>query len=133
MTRTRYAPDDPREWLGRARSNLVQAQTEHPDIYLEDLCFQAQQAAEKALKAILLDSGKAFPHTHDIAHLLTLIEHDVMDIPSEFDDAALLTKYAVATRYPGVIEEVAEDEYSEALQLASGIVDWAERAIHRAV
>ena len=37
--------DDPREWLNRARSNLERAQTTLPGVYLEDLCFDAQQAA----------------------------------------------------------------------------------------
>ena len=52
--RERYSPDDPREWLNRARSNLALAKNRIPDAYLEDLCFEAQQAAEKAIKAILI-------------------------------------------------------------------------------
>ena len=42
----RFPPDDPREWLNRARSNLARAHARVPDAYLEDLCFDAQQAAE---------------------------------------------------------------------------------------
>ena len=61
MTVDRLPGDDPREWLNRARSNLTQSRQEHPSIYLEDLCFQAQQAAEKALKALLLFHGESFP------------------------------------------------------------------------
>ena len=41
----RYPPDDPREWLNRAKSNLAMAKNRAPDVYLEDLCFEAQQAA----------------------------------------------------------------------------------------
>jgi len=48
----RYPPDDPRERLNRARSSLAQAKVEHPDVYFEDLCFNAQQAAEKAIKTL---------------------------------------------------------------------------------
>lgn len=48
------SPEDPEEWLNRARSNLIQAGAHQPGVYLEDLCFQTQQAAEKALKALLL-------------------------------------------------------------------------------
>ncbi|MFQ5880960.1 MAG: HEPN domain-containing protein [Candidatus Methylomirabilales bacterium] len=43
----RHLPEDPREWLNRARSNLVRAKTKRKGVYLEDLCFDAQQAAEK--------------------------------------------------------------------------------------
>ena len=46
----RRPPDDPREWLNRARSNLALAKSLVPEAYLEDLCFEAQQAAEKAIK-----------------------------------------------------------------------------------
>jgi HEPN domain-containing protein len=31
-------------------------------VYLEDLCFLAQQAAEKAIKAVLIKRGVAFPY-----------------------------------------------------------------------
>ncbi|MEE9464613.1 MAG: HEPN domain-containing protein [Candidatus Neomarinimicrobiota bacterium] len=48
--------EDPQAWLNRAKSNLAlsKAGINVPGIYLEDLCFDAQQAAEKAIKAILL-------------------------------------------------------------------------------
>ena len=42
--------DDPRKWLERARSNLLLAKTNPEDVFLEDLCFEAQQTAEKATK-----------------------------------------------------------------------------------
>jgi hypothetical protein len=40
----RFPPDDPREWLNRAQSNLAQAKVGAgiPGVYLEDLCFNAQ-------------------------------------------------------------------------------------------
>jgi len=40
----RHPPDDPREWLNRARSDLLLAKSYEEGIYLEDLCFHAQQA-----------------------------------------------------------------------------------------
>ena len=39
----RYPPDDHREWLNRAKSNLAMAKSRVPEVYLEDLCFEAQQ------------------------------------------------------------------------------------------
>ena len=50
----RYPPEDPREWLNRARSNLALANMHGAGVYLEDLCFNAQQAVEKAIKALLI-------------------------------------------------------------------------------
>ena len=50
------SPDDPLEWLRRARSNLALTRLgqNEPDVLLEDLCFEAQQASEKALKALFV-------------------------------------------------------------------------------
>jgi HEPN domain-containing protein len=52
MSPERHPPTDPREWLNRARSSLAKTRIRGDEIYLEDLCFDAQQAAEKAIKAI---------------------------------------------------------------------------------
>ena len=43
-------------WLKRARSNLERAKMGKvtQEILYEDLCFDAQQAVEKSLKAILI-------------------------------------------------------------------------------
>jgi HEPN domain-containing protein len=40
------------------------------DIRAEDLCFQAQQAAEKALKALLIASGRSIPRNMPMLSLL---------------------------------------------------------------
>lgn len=40
----RYAPEDPREWLNRARSNLALARMQGEGVYLEALYFNTQQA-----------------------------------------------------------------------------------------
>jgi len=51
-------PGSPRDWLRRARSNLARAAQGQatPDVLLEDVCFDAQQAVEKSLKALLVAS-----------------------------------------------------------------------------
>ena len=65
----------PEEWLRRAKSNLALArQAKGDEIYWEDLCFETQQAAEKALKAILIAKAIPFRFVHDLAELLTLLE-----------------------------------------------------------
>ena len=64
----RFPPDDPREWLNRAKGNLARAKAPVPGGYLEDLCFDAQQASEKAIKALLISRRIDFPYTHDLSH-----------------------------------------------------------------
>jgi HEPN domain-containing protein len=43
-------PDNPVEWLNRAKRSLALAKQRSREIYPEDLCFQPQQAAEKSDK-----------------------------------------------------------------------------------
>jgi HEPN domain-containing protein len=55
-------PTNPDEWLRRARSSLARARTRSvPDVLFEDLCFDAQQAAEKSIKALLVHRQVRFP------------------------------------------------------------------------
>jgi HEPN domain-containing protein len=54
-----------RIWLKRAKSNLqiAKAGKVFDDILYEDLCFDCEQSAEKALKALLVSIDVSFPHT----------------------------------------------------------------------
>jgi len=83
MPPERRAPDDPVEWLNRARSSLARARAGAglPGVYLEDLCFDAQQAAEKAIKALLLHRAIAFPFVHDLAELVTVLQRSGEEVP----------------------------------------------------
>ena len=73
-------------WLKRARSNLERAKMGKvtQGILYEDLCFDAQQAVEKSLKAILVKLNQSFPKTHSIGILLKLIEEAGVEIPKKF-------------------------------------------------
>ncbi len=120
-----------RRWLRYASDDLRAA-----DIYLGSgetaphiVCWHAQQAAEKAIKALLIKKGIAFPYVHDIAHLLTLLEQTELQIPEPVRRAEDLTRYAVVTRYPGIAEPVGESHYRDALVSAEAVVRWAEREI----
>src|SRR5437868_15435485 len=101
MSPKRFPPDDPREWLNRARGNLARARTLVPGGYLEDLCFDAQQAAEKAVKAVFVCRGEPFPYVHNLKELLTLLAHNGLKIPKYVREAQELSPFAIVTRYPG--------------------------------
>ncbi len=121
----RFPPNDPREWLNRARSNLARARKRVADDYLEDLCFDAQQAAEKALKAVMILRGIDFPYIHDLARLMSILESRGEHIPDGIRSAPRLTVYAVQGRYPSLEEPVSEAEYAEAVAMADAVVRWA--------
>ena len=129
MPPKRFAPDDPREWLNRARSNLARAQTVIPEVYLEDLCFDAQQAAEKAIKSVLIHRGVTFPYIHDLAQLLTILEQEGGRISASVRQAERLTRFAVEARYPGVSSPPTKKEYERVIRIAKAVVQWASEQV----
>jgi len=93
------APGSPEDWLRHARSDLALAQQRQvPEVLLAALCFHAQQAVEKSLKAVLLKRGVAFPYTHDLARIITLVKSGGLPWLEELDAAAALTVYAAGSR-----------------------------------
>ena len=127
--RERFSPDDPREWLNRARSNLALAKNRVPDVYLEDLCFEAQQAAEKAIKAVMLSRNINFPYVHDLALLLSILEEGGEALSETVRRAARLTPFAVDARYPGIGQPVSEQQYLEAVAIAEAVIRWAQERL----
>lgn len=124
-------PGTAEQWLQRARGNLLRAKGEKPEgAYFEDFCFDAQQAAEKAIKAIFIHFGIEFRYVHDLGELIISLESNGIDVPDSVRGSAELTYYAVETRYPGVFEPVTKDEYEQAVNIAETVLNWAEGIIH---
>ncbi|MBI4024238.1 MAG: HEPN domain-containing protein [Verrucomicrobia bacterium] len=101
------------------------------EICREDLCFQAQQAAEKSIKAVYQSKKLVFRYTHNIEELLTHLERSGVVIPDQIKAASELTHYAVEARYPALTEPVSEEEYHEAIRLAEAVVEWAGQMIQQ--
>jgi HEPN domain-containing protein len=96
---------------------------------LELLCFHAQQAAEKAMKAVLVHHGLPIRKTHSIGMLLDLLAAAPIELPDEVRSGIALTDDAVAARYPGVYEPLNSEDHVQAIQLATAIVEWARYCI----
>ncbi len=123
-------PGSAEDWLRYAKSDLELARIEKPEgVLLENLCFHAQQAAEKTLKAVLIFLEIDFPRTHNIRTLLDLLPEGV-DVPQEVEESAILTDYAVESRYPRSSEPVDDEEYRRVIGLAETVVSWAEKLIY---
>ena len=116
-------------WLKYAESDLAVARgVDRPGVLRETLCFHAQQAAEKAIKAVLVVGGIEPARTHDLAVLLATVPGTLLAGLDAMNVAAL-TVYAVASRYPGDDEPVSVGEQAEALATAVEVVEWARRII----
>lgn len=112
-------------WLQRAESKLCLAHLGRGEgVFLEDLCFEAQQAAEKGLKALLIYLSGDYPRVHAFALILQQLEQHVA-VPEPIREVVELTDYAVQMRYPGDYTPVSEEEYERALELAERALRWA--------
>jgi HEPN domain-containing protein len=116
-------------WLQKAKSNLAIARLgKRENVLLEDLYFEAQQAAEKALKALLIYLGGEYPRTHTFTLLLANLE-TYQEVPAAIREVVELSDYAVQTRYPGDYYPVSDQEYRRALELADRVLDWVSAQI----
>ena len=120
--------DDAREWLSFAEADLGVAEhldkTYHPKPR-EIICFHCQQAAEKAVKSIIVLNGSrgGIPKKHDLFLLLNQIKNMVSIEEKYYDYADILAPYGVAMRYPN--ELFLEDRHAEkAIQMANEFVEW---------
>ena len=122
-------PETANTWLTRAKSNMARAKVGRvsSEILYEDLCFDAQQAVEKALKSLCVIYEIVFPKTHDIAYLIELLEEKNVTVPVDVQNGKILTGYAVETRYPGDYEPVDEDDYFKAIEIADKVLRWVKK------
>ena len=120
-------------WLAFARSDLdaARALQRDPEHYPRQVCFLAQQSAEKALKALLVLLDIEFPHTHDLDRLRESVPPG-WRVKAEFPQLYALSIWAVESRYPGDLPEVVEADARDALQTAEALYqaiadDWQTR------
>ena len=110
-------------WLRRARDDLGAARKllSGDDPFPATAAYHCQQAAEKALKAIIAGTGDPIPKAHD---LRVLIARCIRIDPSlaELEDACdELTPYATEFRYPTEVPDPGLGEVRSALELAERV------------
>ena len=118
-----------RRWLSKARTDLVLATVvlERDREGLEGwaAAFHAQQAAEKALKAVLVARGEDPPRIHNLRALVAILPSDLR-LSASADDLASLTQFASATRYlvdsSGGAEDATWEEAESAVVVAAGVL-----------
>lgn len=124
------APDLPGDLLVLAREDLASAEALDREERVSDapVGFHAQQAVEKALKAVIASCGEEFPFTHDVGLLMQLCQDAGFELPADLTEADRLTPYAAAIRYglgdPGAVAS------QDALQWAALAIEWADAQLH---
>ena len=130
------APDEARQealrWLRFAQEDLAEAERL---LALEDatprhICWFAQQAAEKALKAALVLEDAEVPFWHNLNALRNLLPEG-WAVKAEYPDLAELTVWAVEARYPGDWPEATRDDARRAAAQARGVFECVVRDFAR--
>lgn len=89
--------------------------------------FHAQQAVEKALKAMLAGREIEFPRTHNIAMLAELLRAHGLPMPPAAQELPRLVPFGVALRYDdGAADEEVRLDRDWARSIVSGTITWAE-------
>jgi HEPN domain-containing protein len=114
-----------REWVEKAEGDYRTAEresivTEGPN--WDAVCFHAQQAVEKYVKALLQQEGTPIPRSHDLPALATALLTDHAGWASEAASLARLSVFAVELRYPG--EAATKKDAQEAVRIMQ---EWRKR------
>jgi HEPN domain-containing protein len=117
-------------WMRQATSDLAVARLTAAEGFHAQACYHAGQAAEKALKGLLVGCGVAPPYSHSLDRLLDALAEQGLDISSVHSlPLKALTRMNSETRYPQD-EEAPADRFDahdsdQALSMASRVVGFA--------
>ena len=113
-------------WLRQAEKDLESAQDSLITKHYEWACFQSQQAAEKALKAVLYSKGLRAILTHSIRDLVLECSKYEKDFSNLVSQGKVLDSYYIPTRYPDSLvgNEIPSEYYSQ--EDAAQCISYAE-------
>jgi HEPN domain-containing protein len=99
------------EWIEKAEGDISTARREYrarKQPNYDAVCFHAQQAAEKYLKAVLQENGRTIPRIHSLAELLAMLLKDDPSFLLIQNDLSVMENYSVQFRYPGLSADKGE-------------------------
>ncbi len=126
------AHEQARRWLRWAAEDLLAAEhsASDTDIAPRVACSLAQQAAEKAIKALVVSSDLDPPKTHNLLRLARILTEETADQLLEVD-LEELTRWAIEGRYPEDLDEATSTDATRAVELARQITALAYSTLER--
>ena len=107
----------------------LKADPETPDW---GLGFHAQQATEKAIKAVLTNRSIEYPRTHNLSLLVDLLRENGLGAPPDAEQLSVLTPFGAPLRYGDeskVDDEEVELDRSWLESCVKRTLEWAESTI----
>lgn len=117
--------DSVKMWLKFAERDLRSARKNYEIEEYHVSAFLAQQAVEKALKALHIKKTGDFPKIHDLTRLARMV-----DAPDEIVRlCAEITPAYTAARYPDVAGDFSREEVNELIKSAEKVIEWVKKLI----
>ncbi|MEM3607299.1 MAG: HEPN domain-containing protein [Candidatus Bathyarchaeia archaeon] len=121
-------------WMRQAESDLRKAENDLETYDWDSAAFWSQQAAEKALRALLLNFGRSH-RGHDLLELRDILKTDAgLDVASIEKELRELTIHYTVSRYPNAANALPADLYDreadELVERARRVVEWVKRYLH---
>ena len=118
--------EETKKWIAQAERDFETAKYNLDGGKTEAGIFFLQQAAEKALKSLLIEKTGEFPKVHDLVRLGKLA-----NMSSELlKDCEKLTLVYTETRYPDIPEEeYAKEEIAEYQKISEEIIKWTKKQL----
>jgi len=117
------ALSESQRWLRWAREDLTLAQHALADreVVRRGACTWAHQAAEKAVKALLVSAGTDPPKIHDLSRLARLTDDPAR---ARLTTLELVegTRWAIEGRYPSDVEDASASDAEAAVRIAEQVV-----------
>lgn len=123
-----------KSWLEKAERDFKVAKRElsSDELFSDIVCFHAQQAVEKYLKAYLTSLDIYFEKTHNIEDLILLVSQKDETILDLKDIGTELSPYAIETRYPE-FEEPALEDANNAVKIAEKFRDFIIKMLSKVI
>ncbi len=126
-----------RDWLTQARRDLEHARRSIDLEHFEWACFAAQQAAEKAAKALHMHLG-TIAWGHSVFELLDGLPSALRPPGALVDQAKMLDRFYIPSRYPNAHPAGPSSQFytradaEQGVSAAEAVVSYCERHISQA-
>jgi HEPN domain-containing protein len=121
------------EWIKIGEEELQAAEHLFEASLYRMVCYHAQQAVEKILKAILTEREIEFSRTHNLLDLSNAVKEIGYESPLSVEDAVFLNSVYRA-RYPAALGllptgEPTKEDADRALQSAQKMYEWLKEVL----
>jgi len=125
---------DVSDWLEEAKEELKTAEQLSNLHRYAHSCFHSQQAAEKAIKALIIQAKRFIHRSHDLVELHNEVKDTLQLEPTIADNLPELSTYYTQARYPNAglrrpSTEIGKAQAQRSLETARGVVDAVVRII----